>query len=120
MESSLTKPVVNHAKCGTCSICIANCPADKIPELQDETESVRGKIYHQFPPRGIVSPESTSQQPPCRLNCPIEQDVSGYLHLISQGLFTEALALVRETNPLPSVCGYVCHRPCESACEQGL
>jgi len=28
--------------------------------------------------------------------------------------------LIRETNPLPSVCGYVCHRPCEADCIRGV
>jgi NADPH-dependent glutamate synthase beta subunit-like oxidoreductase len=119
MEGIIYKPVVDHAKCGVCSICMASCPADKIPELQTETDSVRGKIYQQFQPQPLVVGEATEPVPPCRLNCPLNQDVSGYLRLISQGRFPEALALVRETNPLPSVCGYVCHRPCESACYRG-
>jgi NADPH-dependent glutamate synthase beta subunit-like oxidoreductase len=28
----------------------------------------------------------------------------------------EALELIREVNPLPAVCGFICHHPCEEAC----
>jgi NADPH-dependent glutamate synthase beta subunit-like oxidoreductase len=36
--------------------------------------------------------------------------------LIAKGKFKEALELVREVNPLPAVCGFICHHPCEEAC----
>ena len=32
------------------------------------------------------------------------------------GMGGEAMAIVREANPLPSVCGFICSRPCEEAC----
>lgn len=36
-----------------------------------------------------------------------------------EGKFAEAAEIIRRDNPLPLICGYVCHRPCESACQQG-
>jgi NADPH-dependent glutamate synthase beta subunit-like oxidoreductase len=36
--------------------------------------------------------------------------------LIAKGKFKEALELIREVNPLPAVCGFICHHPCEEAC----
>jgi NADPH-dependent glutamate synthase beta subunit-like oxidoreductase len=39
--------------------------------------------------------------------------------LISKGKFKEALELIREVNPLPAVCGFICHHPCEEACLSG-
>lgn len=36
--------------------------------------------------------------------------------LVAKGRFKEALELIREVNPLPAVCGYICHHPCEEAC----
>jgi NADPH-dependent glutamate synthase beta subunit-like oxidoreductase len=36
--------------------------------------------------------------------------------LIAKGKFREALELIREVNPLPAVCGFICHHPCEEAC----
>ncbi len=56
---------------------------------------------------------------PCQHVCPIETDVPAYVTLIGQGKFTAALDLIRMTNPLPAVCGRVCHHPCESKCRRG-
>jgi NADH-quinone oxidoreductase subunit F len=36
--------------------------------------------------------------------------------LIAQEKFKEALELIRKVNPLPAVCGFICHHPCEEAC----
>ncbi len=47
-------------------------------------------------------------------------DVPSYVVAISQGKFKEGLAVIRKTNPLPSVCGRVCHHPCEVACTRAL
>jgi NADPH-dependent glutamate synthase beta subunit-like oxidoreductase/ferredoxin len=53
---------------------------------------------------------------PCQLACPAGVDVPGYVALVSQNRFKEALQLIREKNPLPSLCSRVCTRPCETAC----
>jgi len=47
-------------------------------------------------------------------------DVQGYISLIEKGLYHEAVALIKETNPLPAICGRVCVRPCEVACRRNL
>ena len=57
---------------------------------------------------------------PCKLTCPAGVDVQGYISLIEKGLYNEALALIKETNPLPAVCGRVCVRPCEAKCRRQL
>jgi formate dehydrogenase major subunit len=57
---------------------------------------------------------------PCRLNCPADVDIQGYMSLISMGKFTEAIALIKEKNPLPSVCGRVCTRKCEVNCRRSM
>lgn len=56
--------------------------------------------------------------PPCRSKCPVHIDVPGYLTAIAEGRFTDALEIVLERNPLPSVCGRVCLRPCEEGCRR--
>lgn len=55
---------------------------------------------------------------PCRERCPVHIDVPGYLAAIAEGRFTDALETVLERNPLPSVCGRVCLRPCEEGCRR--
>ena len=55
---------------------------------------------------------------PCEDACPIHTDVPSYVMAIAQGRFKEALGVIRETNPFPSVCARVCHHPCEDACNR--
>ncbi len=55
---------------------------------------------------------------PCRSKCPVHIDVPGYITAIAEGRFTDALEIVLERNPLPSVCGRVCLRPCELGCRR--
>ncbi len=57
---------------------------------------------------------------PCRAACPVHIDVPGYLTAVAEGRFTDALEIVLERNPLPSVCGRVCLRPCEEGCRRCL
>lgn len=57
---------------------------------------------------------------PCTSACPAGVDVQGYISLIDKGQYNEAVALIKETNPLPAICGRVCVRPCEAACRRNL
>ena len=57
---------------------------------------------------------------PCEEACPIRMDVPSYIIALSQGKFKEAIDVVRDTNPFPSVCGRICHHPCEEACTRAL
>lgn len=62
---------------------------------------------------------SISTMPPCQAACPIHTDVRGYVSAISRGDVEEAIRIVRQVNPFPSVCGRICTRVCESACRRG-
>lgn len=55
---------------------------------------------------------------PGQLACPAGVDVQGYISLARLGYYREALALIRERNPLPVVCGRVCVRKCELQCRR--
>ncbi|MBI4665514.1 MAG: FAD-dependent oxidoreductase [Nitrospinae bacterium] len=55
---------------------------------------------------------------PCQTNCPVHTDIQEYVRLISQGRWSEAHMLIRETNPFPSVCARVCQHPCETGCNR--
>jgi len=57
---------------------------------------------------------------PCKLTCPAGVDVQGYISLIEKRKYSEAVALIKEVNPLPAICGRVCVRPCEVACRRNL
>ncbi|OFX75321.1 MAG: hypothetical protein A2X12_09230 [Bacteroidetes bacterium GWE2_29_8] len=57
---------------------------------------------------------------PCKTSCPAGVDVQGYISMIEKGLFKEAVEVIKETNPFPSVCGRVCVRPCELSCRRNF
>ena len=50
---------------------------------------------------------------PCRAACPADLDVPRYVNLIAEGRYREALEVIMERMPFPSICGRVCHHPCE-------
>ncbi len=56
--------------------------------------------------------------PPCQAACPLHQDVRDYLLAIATGNFDRALAVIKETNPLPSICGTICAHHCEDKCRR--
>ena len=55
----------------------------------------------------------------CKHTCPLGQDAACYIGLIAQEKFDEAVEIVKKENPLPSICGRVCHHPCEDKCRAG-
>lgn len=57
---------------------------------------------------------------PCKLACPAGVDVQGYIALIANGEYQEAIKLIKKTLPLPLVIGRVCPRFCETECRRNL
>src|SRR5689334_6292996 len=57
---------------------------------------------------------------PCQEACPAGTDAGRYVGLIGAGRYDEAYAVAAEVNPFPSVCGWICTAPCESACRRGV
>ncbi len=57
---------------------------------------------------------------PCTLTCPSNIDIQGYLGLVANGKFAEAVELIRRDNPMPAVIGRICPRPCEEKCRRNL
>lgn len=57
---------------------------------------------------------------PCVTNCPAHVDIPGYIALVKAGRFADAVRLIREDNPFPSVCGLICEHPCESHCRRNI
>ena len=55
---------------------------------------------------------------PCVQRCPANVDIQRYMYHVAAGNFTEALAVIKESNPLPSVCGRICPHPCENECRR--
>ena len=57
---------------------------------------------------------------PCVELCPAHVDVPGYISLVGEERYDDAIRLIRKDNPFPSVCGLVCEHPCESHCRRTI
>jgi NADPH-dependent glutamate synthase beta subunit-like oxidoreductase len=110
------RPIIDLLRCGPCSVCQRGCPAEIMREYRQEEESLRGEIYQKKEPISVTTMGEVLPPPPCQGACPLGQDVRGYIEKVAMGRHGEAMAIVREANPLPSVCGFICSRPCEEAC----
>lgn len=58
--------------------------------------------------------------PPCTNACPVKTDVRGYLSAIAERDYLKAYSLIKEHNPFPAVCAWICPHPCESSCRRGM
>ncbi|MEA1964134.1 MAG: NAD(P)-binding protein [Candidatus Aerophobetes bacterium] len=109
---------VDLAKCTGCGDCAEVCPVE-IPSEYEENLINRKAIYRPFtqanPSAFGIDKRGT---PPCRAACPLHVNAQGYVALMAQGKFKEALELIREKNPLPGICGRVCTHPCEDECQR--
>ena len=68
----------------------------------------------------LLSEHYADCEPPCSLACPANVDVQGYIALISQGKYEQAVKLIRKSNPLPITCGRICVRKCELKCRRPI
>jgi NADPH-dependent glutamate synthase beta subunit-like oxidoreductase len=64
-------------------------------------------------------PDREAALVPCRHACPAGIDIPRYIHLIAEGRFGEAAAVIREKVPFPRVLGRICFHPCEEVCRRG-
>ena len=103
---------VDVAKCTACGECVPVCPVT----VQPDGETAIYKPDNAVPSIFAIAKRGPA---PCKVACPAGIHVQGYVALIAQGKFAEALALIREAIPFPGVCGRVCHHPCETACRRG-
>ncbi len=110
---------VDLLKCTSCGECTKVCPVD-VPSEHNESLAPRKAIFKQYEqaiPGGYgISKRSTA---PCKATCPAHVSIQGFIALMNQGKYAEALKLFKQDHPFPSACGRVCHHPCESACTRG-
>lgn len=63
----------------------------------------------------------TYHQPvPCVSLCPAEVDIPGYIALVGEGRYADAIRLIRKDNPFPTTCGFICEHPCEARCRRNM
>ncbi len=107
---------VDPAKCTACNACTEACPLTAVDEFNAGLCS-RKIAYRPFA-QAVPNVYAIDKDgiPPCQTACPVEQRAQGYIALIREGLYEDALRVIREDNPFPSVCGRSCHHPCEGRC----
>ncbi len=57
---------------------------------------------------------------PCVSLCPAGVDIPGYIALIREGRYDDAVKLIRKDNPFPTTCGLICEHPCEARCRRNI
>ena len=63
----------------------------------------------------------TYNQPvPCVSLCPAHVDIPGYVALVGEGRYADAIRLLRKDNPFPTTCGFICEHPCEARCRRNM
>ncbi|MEA1972862.1 MAG: FAD-dependent oxidoreductase, partial [Candidatus Cloacimonadota bacterium] len=105
--------------CTGCGECAEVCPVQTV-SIFDENLVEKTAIYKPYaqasPNAFVIDKKETA---PCELACPSGIHVQGYVALVAHGKYREAYDLIRRNNPFVSVCGRVCHHPCETDCRRG-
>jgi len=90
-----------------------------LPSEYDQGLKDRKATYKRYP-QAIPSAFAIQKtdKAPCRLACPAGLNVQGYVQLVGQGKYEEALKIIMEDLPLPGVLGRICPHGCEDACRR--
>lgn len=102
---------VDLKTCTGCGDCIEVCPVT-VPGTRHKA------IYRQDSAQPQCAVIDKQGRAPCSSACPAGIHVQGYLALIAEGRFQEAIDLVRQEIPFPGICGRICTHPCETECRR--
>ena len=115
---------------GSCGICVVEvegspklfkaCATEISPNMVVKTNTKRVKESRKTNLELLLSNHNGDCKAPCVLGCPAHTDCQGYVGLIANGLYDEAIRLVKDKIPLPASVGRVCPHPCETNCRRGL
>ena len=135
LSASAYRAHVDKENCVACGKCVEVCPAGAVKLGQKLcTKDGDVKYPQQELPSGLKwgkdkwNPNYVfdnrkncheSGTAPCKTACPAHIAIQGYIKLAKEGRYLDALKLIKQDNPFPSVCGYVCNRRCEDACTRG-
>ncbi|MEA2008216.1 MAG: FAD-dependent oxidoreductase, partial [Chloroflexota bacterium] len=106
-------------KCVACNDCVDVCPVT-VPDVFNEalnSKKAAFKLYPQAVPNAYAIQKDGVA--PCRDACPAEQRAQGYIALIQEGRWDDALRVIKMDNPFPGICGRICNHRCEDACTRG-
>ncbi len=111
---------IDPLKCVGCGDCEKVCPI-VLPDEFNEGLSTRRAAYRLYP-QAIPAAYAIEKKgiAPCRDACPAGQRAQGYIALIREGRYADALRVIKEDNPFPGICGRICNHRCELACNRNL
>lgn len=110
---------INPSKCVNCGTCRDICPAGAIEENQRIICHVC-PVCTEKPGLSPQRVEEVATECSCTTACPLHLSPQGYVGLARESMYEEAFKLIWDKNPLPTICGSVCHHPCEEACKRGI
>lgn len=61
-----------------------------------------------------------NQPVPCVALCPAGVDIPGYIALVREERYADAVKLIRKDNPFPTACALICEHPCEARCRRRM
>jgi heterodisulfide reductase subunit A-like polyferredoxin len=110
---------IDLAKCTACGECAQVCPVTLSNQFDQGLSPRKAtfKLYPQAIPGGFMIDKR--DRSPCTNACPNQVNAHGYVALIAQGRYQEAMEVILRNLPLPGVIGRICPHPCESACRRG-
>jgi heterodisulfide reductase subunit A-like polyferredoxin len=110
---------VDPEACTGCGDCEEVCPVS-LPNEYEEGQTARKAIFRPYA-QGVPNVYTIQKagEPPCQHACPADVPVQGFVALIRQKKYAEALEIVRDKIAFPAVCGRVCVRFCETHCTRG-
>jgi heterodisulfide reductase subunit A-like polyferredoxin len=107
-------------KCIACGDCTKVCPVI-VPDQFNEGLAPRRAAYKLYP-QAVPNAFAIEKRgiAPCRDACPGGQRAQGYIALIREGRWNDALRVIKMDNPFPGICGRICNHRCETACNRNL
>jgi len=115
---------------GSCGMCVVEvegnprlvraCSTDIADGMVIKTKTKRVVESRKTALELLLSDHVGDCKAPCSMGCPSHVDVQGYVGLIANQEYDEALKLIKEELPLPASIGRVCPHPCQTACRRGL
>jgi len=95
-----TQSSLEESGCRYCGACVEVCPTGALRDKELKAGDRRAALI------------------PCVARCPLEMQIPSYVSFTAEGKYDEAQKVIRESVPLASSLGYICHHPCEDECRR--